>query len=208
MSVLLIRLPELQTVPTKRPLFCTHCGSNELSFWGSTYKTIFDIQIQVVQVDRYRCAGCNSTFRNYPAGVGRSDISERVRAIAALAHALGYSSREVAELFTSQGIAISHMTICRIAAEYQNGPAASVEVGQTADFQIEAFFPAAVSPARGVKLAVDLGGGRLITIGMIDRRQAADFRHWLESVQAGLALKVEELATSRLLQRQVVAIPA
>ena len=62
---------------------------------------------------RYKCAQCNRTFRHYPSGVTRADQSQRLIVLAAVAWALGLSTRSIQWLFDKFGAGIGKSTALR-----------------------------------------------------------------------------------------------
>jgi len=66
-----------------------------------------------VAVHRYRCTNWGRTFRYYPEGVGRPDQSLRLIVLAALAWALGHSTRAAAWFFQQLGVPLGRMRVWR-----------------------------------------------------------------------------------------------
>src|SRR5579885_1527551 len=113
MKVLTIRLPQVKTRPEDRPKKCPHCGSRYLHRHGSLPKPVKDHQIKQVVVHRYRCTQCRRTFRHYPEGVSRPDQSQRLIVLAAVAWALGLSTRAIEWLFEKFDAGIGKSTVLR-----------------------------------------------------------------------------------------------
>ncbi len=165
MPVVILRLGEKNPKNGSRPHQCPQCGSQILHKWGSEERVLKDVNQSVAQVHRYRCSSCNHTFRFYPSGSDRSNISRRVRRMAAIAWALGMSSREVVEFFHQFDIHLSHSTVWRDAHRLlkQQGD------GQDSRrFNLDSRFLPGVSTRLGVVVAVDMGAGRLAVLGTVD----------------------------------------
>ncbi len=105
--------PQVKSRPEDRPKRCPYCGSNYLHRHGSLTKPVKDHQVKQVVVHRYRCAQCRRTFRYYPKGVGRSDQSQRLTVLAAVAWALGLSTRAIEWLFEKFDARIGKSTALR-----------------------------------------------------------------------------------------------
>jgi hypothetical protein len=72
------------------------CGGTEFDFLQAVDKPIIDIVYQSVIAHRYKCIRCQRTFRVYPQGASRAQISKRVQGLAALLYLLGLSYGAVA----------------------------------------------------------------------------------------------------------------
>ena len=87
----IIQLPSVNPTPIVRPKECPYCGSEILQRWGAAQKPLRDTDFEQVQAYRFRCTGCARTFRHYPEGVDKADMSQRLRCLAALAWSMGLS---------------------------------------------------------------------------------------------------------------------
>lgn len=81
--------------------------------WGSGTRNVYDTRPINAVVFRFYCVECNRTFRYYPQGVDRSQISVRIRRLAALLWLMEVSTRDVEEIFENLGVSINRMTIWR-----------------------------------------------------------------------------------------------
>jgi hypothetical protein len=86
-------LPCVDLKPTRPRSICPYqnCGGTEFDFLQAVDKPIKDIVYESVIAHRYRCIGCQRTFRVYPQGATRAHISRRVQGLAALLYLLGLS---------------------------------------------------------------------------------------------------------------------
>jgi hypothetical protein len=146
-----------------------------------------DTEPSVARVYRYRCNDCNRTFRVYPAGIERSNFSLRVHRLAAIAWALGMSSRDVVEYFSKFGILLSHTTVWRdgqkLIAE-QSGREGGDSVKR---FNLDSHFIPRVSSRLGVVIALDMGPGRVSVLGTVDEYNPRKVIAWLRSLVEGVA---------------------
>lgn len=110
-------IPPVNTHPTDRPQSCRYCGHWRLHRHGAVRKPLRDHRQSTVTVVRYRCLGCERTFRHYPDGVTARDQSQRTVVLAALMYGLGLSCHAAAHLLSAIGIELSAMTVWRDAQE-------------------------------------------------------------------------------------------
>ena len=113
MPMVLLRLSEAAFTPIKRPQRCPNCGSQILQKWGKSSRVVQDIDPHIIEVSRFRCEECCSTFRWYPPGVSRSTWTRQIRSVAAILFAMGLSSREIMNILSKAGIHISHSMVWR-----------------------------------------------------------------------------------------------
>jgi hypothetical protein len=117
----------------------------------------------------------------------RSPLSHRVRRLAAIAWALGMSSRDVVAYFDQFGIHLSHATVCRdgqILIAKQSGR----EDGDSAKrFNLDSHFIPRVSSRLGVVIAIEIGAGRVSVLGTVDEYNPRKVISWLRSLVDGVA---------------------
>ncbi len=120
MAIVRIQIPFVNPDPlATRPRVCPKCGSEILQRWGRVGKPLRDTDLEAVEVYRYRCAECSRTFRHYPEGVDKADMSVRLRCLAALAWSMGLSLRGVGAIFSAfgEGLGIGRMSVWRAVQE-------------------------------------------------------------------------------------------
>ena len=81
--------------------------------WGSGTRNVFDTKPINAIIFRYFCVDCSRTFRYYPQGLDRSQLSTRIRRLAALLWLMDVSTREVEEILENLGVSINRMTVWR-----------------------------------------------------------------------------------------------
>lgn len=115
MAIVLIQLPSVNPAPAVRPKQCPYCACEILQRWGAVHKPLRDTDFEGVQAYRFRCTGCTRTFRHYPEGVDRGDLSQRLRCLAAMAWRMGLSLRGVGIIFSAfgEGLRVSRMSVWR-----------------------------------------------------------------------------------------------
>lgn len=202
MAIVQIHLPAVKERPEARPEGCPKCGSSQLQRWGQRRKPIRDHQLVAVTVQRYRCTDCHHCFRLYPEGVGRPDQSLRLITLAALAWALGHSTRGAAWFFAALGRPLGRMSVWR------DGQRLAQELkGRSRGRQVRVLGVDGTSiryggRRRGVVVAVDLGTGEPIAVAAVDERDPEAVVAWLAPLVSELG--VEVIVTDDLFSYRVV----
>jgi len=70
-------------------------------------KALRDTKYTLVEVHRYRCLKCGRTFRVYPKGVSKAQVSDRVKGLAVMLYLLGLSYGAVSLAMESLGVPFS-----------------------------------------------------------------------------------------------------
>jgi transposase-like protein len=179
-----------------RPIQCPCCSSQFVQHWGNNSRNIADNRMQATEIPRYRCSSCGGTFRHYPNGVDQASQSLRIRNLAALIYALGMSSREVAEIFQSQGIQLSHMTVWREGNELVKQMRENNREYILQRYSLDRQYLPRVSQRLGVVVAIDLGLGKRNVIGTIDEDNPRVVKSYLETLIADKAIAVRILDTN------------
>ena len=86
-------LPKVVPSEFQPPSVCPYegCGGQHLRFHQTVEKPLRDTRYPQVEAHRYRCLRCGRTFRVYPRGVTRAQISQRVKGLAVMLYLLGLS---------------------------------------------------------------------------------------------------------------------
>jgi transposase-like protein len=108
-----LTLPTVKSVPEDRPSSCPSCGHWRLHRHGTVPKPLTDHRQSQVLAQRYKCVGCQRTFRHYPAGVTRQTQSQHTVALAALLYGLGLSCSAAAHVLTALDMPLSRMSVWR-----------------------------------------------------------------------------------------------
>jgi transposase-like protein len=203
MKVLTIRLPLVKTHPADRPKECPHCASRYLHRHGSFPKPVKDHQIKQVIVCRYRCVHCRRTFRHYPEGVGRPDQSARLIILAAVAWALGLSTRATAWLFTHCGARISKSTVFRdvraVSERLQDQVRRSRAMVPV--LGLDGTGSTIKGQEASIVIAVDVGTGQPLSIARISEHDLEGLVAWLKPLVKAYGVEVlvtDELPTDNL----------
>lgn len=212
MAIVLIQMPSVNPTPAARPKECPHCGCEILQRWGATQKPLRDTDFQVVQSYRYRCAECARTFRHYPEGVDRADMSQRLRCLAALAWSMGLSLRGVGIIFSAFGaqLRVSRMSVWRAVQEKGE------ELRRTAKAQqhkhkvrvlgVDGAWIRLNGQTTGVVVAVDMGDGQMVGMEVVDEHDPDAVSRWLRPMVEEFGVEVivtDDLTTYNTVEEQL-----
>lgn len=190
MAMVTLRLSNVKAYTESRPSRCPHCGSGLLQRWGGTSKPVRDTQIRAVNVYRYRCTGCQRTFRHYPEGLSRADQSVRLVQLAAIGWTLGLSLRGMSAILSAFGIALAHMTVWRDGQSIAKRLQPDWNLRQVRVVGVDGFYTRLKGKPLAVTLAVDLGSGQTITLAQIDESDTHAVAEWLQPLVEQLGVEV------------------
>ena len=181
-------LPGVDPGHTPRPTCCPHCGGKYFRLHQKeVVKPLRDTRHEQVTVQRYRCMGCQRTWRAYPRGVTREQVSQRVKGLAVMLYLLGLSYGAVALVLEALGV---YMCKSRV---YDAVQAAARRVP---GMQKSTLLEGVQTPAVGGDLTSVRCNGRWLTLGL----SVDDL--------TGLVLTVDELSAedSKTLQEWLAPI--
>jgi len=196
MAIVLIQMPTVNPTTTARPKQCPYCASEILQRWGAVPKPLRDTDLEQVEAFRYRCTECRRTFRHYPEGVDRADMSHRLRCLAALAWSMGLSLRGVGIIFSAFGpqLRVGRSSVWRAVQEKAEGLRRRAKFQQR-KHQVRVL---GVDGARirlkgettGVMVAVDMGDGQMVSIEVIDEHDPQAVCKWLKPLVEEFGVEV------------------
>jgi transposase-like protein len=110
-----LRLPEVKPEHFELSKRCPSAGCKGKRFYPrqKVKKNVVDAKYKQVEAWRYQCAECGCTFRVYPQGVGKQQISKRVNGLGVMLYLLGLSYGAVAIVLASLGIGIGKTSVYR-----------------------------------------------------------------------------------------------
>ena len=99
-------LPEVVPTEIRRPLLCPYkgCGGRHFRLHQVVEKPLRDTRYPEVEAHRCECLRCGRTFRVYPRGVTRAQISLRVKGLGVLLYLLGLSYGAVSLALEALGV--------------------------------------------------------------------------------------------------------
>ena len=198
MPVILLRPKNIPVKTDSRPDHCPYCGSDLFQRWGEVTKPVRDGQALNLTIFRYRCESCHRTFRSYPQGVDRSDYSQATRQLAALIWALGYSYRDVVNLFNELGINLSRSTVWREGQALATRLEGMEFQTQRGMFTIDQQYIHRISSNFGVVVAIDLGNRRYAILGTLNEHNPRSVQAWLKPLVQDTDVQILNLGTDTL----------
>jgi transposase-like protein len=104
-------VPDQIVLPPKCPR--RNCPGKHFKLLQAVNKPIRDSQYEGVQALRYECLKCHHTFRVYPQGVQRAQVSQRIKGMAVMLYLLGLSYGAVAIMLEALGLFLSKTSVYR-----------------------------------------------------------------------------------------------
>lgn len=204
MAIVLIQLPSVNPTPLVRPKECRYCSSEILQRWGGVHKPVRDTDFEGVQAYRYRCAECGRTFRHYPDGVDKADMSQRLRCLAALAWSMGLSLRGVGIIFRAfgEGLRVGKSSVWRAVQEkgeeLRRTAKAIQRKHQVRVLGVDGAWVRLNGETTGVMVAVDMGNGQMVSMEVINERDPYAVCRWLKPLVSEFGVGVKVIVTDDL----------
>ena len=212
MAIVLIQLPTVNPTAVVRPRECPYCGCELLQRWGAVRKPLRDTDFEAVQAYRFRCSECARTFRHYPQGVDRADLSQRLRCLAALAWSMGLSLRGVGIIFSAfgEGLRVSRMSVWRAVQEKGEELHRQAKAHQHKHnvrvLGVDGAWVRLNGQTTGVMVAVDMGDGRIVSMEVVDEHDPAAVCRWLKPLVEEFGVEVivtDDLTTYNTVEQQL-----
>jgi len=108
-------LPKVEPTKHGKPRICPTKGCRGKRYYRrqEVTKRLVDSEYKEVKVWRYECRECGHTFRVYPQGVNKKQVSKRVIGMAIMLYVLGLSYGAVEIVLASLGIGIGKTSVYR-----------------------------------------------------------------------------------------------
>lgn len=214
MAIVLIQLPTVNPSPAARPKQCPYCTGGVLQRWGAVRKPLRDTDFEAVQAYRFRCTECGRTFRHYPDGVDKADLSQRLRCLAAMAWAMGLSLRGVGIIFCAfgEGLAPGRMSVWRAIQEQgeqlrrQAKAQQQKQKHQVRVLGVDGAWIRLNGQTTGVMVAVDMGNGRMVSMEVVDEHDPQAVCRWLKPIVEELGVQVivtDDLTTYNTVEEEL-----
>jgi transposase-like protein len=190
-------LPEIKPEKLQVPKECKRQGCKGKRFYPRQVveKKIVDGKYQKVQAWRYECVSCGHTFRVYPEGVGRQQISHRVLGLAVMLYLLGLSYGAVALVLTALGIGIGKTSVYRAVQAVAEKVPGMQQKKLLDGYRTKAVGADVTSVRCGGKwlplgISVDAVTGLTLSIDALSGEEAAELKAWLEPILDAVEAKV------------------
>ena len=207
MPIVLIQIPEKDVLEQIRPSSCPNCGSKIIHSWGQSSRNIQDTKPTQATVHRYYCEACQHTFRYYPKSIDRSNLTHRIRRLAALIWLLGLSTRDVVELFSGFGVTLNRMTVWREGQELVDLLNTLKMIDPSRIFLIFQDKSNNKQNNGQVMLALEMGQGKLTVLGTLNEPNPRAVISWLKPILKEVDIQVSMLATEELQYREITNSP-
>lgn len=182
-------LPQVVPAEIQPPLRCAYegCGGQHVQLHQVVVKPLRDTRYPEVEAHRHECLRCRRTFRVYPKGVTKAQISLRVKGLGVLLYLLGLSYGAVSLALEALGV---YMCKSRV---YDAVQAVAERVP---GLKREQVFAGLKTPALGgdltsvkvngqwltLGLTVDDISGLVLTIDDLDGEDAETLKEWMEPI--------------------------
>jgi hypothetical protein len=192
-----IKLPRVEPGQIKRPEQCPTpgCQGRHFQFLQAVKKPVRDTVYEEVVAHRYKCLRCGQTFRVYPAGVSRDQVSQRVKGLGVMLYLLGLSYGAASIALEALGVYLAKSSI------YEAVQAAAEKVP---GLKRERVFSQVKTPVLGADvtsvkcngqwlalgLSVDDLTGIVLSVDQLSAEDAVTLKTWLEPIAQAVEAEV------------------
>jgi transposase-like protein len=172
---------------------CPNCGSHAVRRWGLGTRNVWDTKPVNAIVLRFYCTNCSRTFRYYPQGVDRSQLSVRIRRLAALLWLMDVSTRDVEEIFEILGISINRMTVWREGQKLIEELSQMKLLNRSNRYSIYRPEPGEAHVNEGISFAISLDTGTVAVLGKVNAFDPAPVIAWLRTILWDQEIEISSL---------------
>lgn len=182
----------LPVVDPERFLEPTHCidlkctGKHFLP-WQEVQKHVRDTEYEKVTARRYRCLRCGRTFRVYPQGVQKGQLSQRVKGMGVMLYLLGLSYGAVVIMLEALGVYESKSSVYRTVQATAEAVPGMKRTGLIQGYQTKALGSDLTSvkcrgPWLPIGVTVDPIFGLVLSIDELEGEDADTLKEWIEPI--------------------------
>jgi len=206
MNGIVLCLNEVESPQNGNAIACPYCKSASVRRWGSGTRSVYDTKPINAVIFRFYCVDCNRTFRYYPQGVDRSQLSVRIRRLAALLWLMDVSTRDVEEIFDRLGVSINRMTVWR------EGQKLIEELSQQKLLSPETRYTisrSAVDVGNGgrVSFSICVDSSTIAMLGQLNTSNPNSAVTWLQAVVADLEIEILNLSDIDFTTAELLYVP-
>jgi transposase-like protein len=207
MSGIVLSLNEVDNSQNGHAVVCPYCGSLTVRRWGSGTRNVYDTKPVNAVIFRFYCVDCNRTFRYYPQGVDRSQLSRRIRRLAALLWLMDISTRDVEEIFEGLGVSINRMTVWR------EGQKLIDELSRRKLLNPDTNYKICRSNLRkngcdyNISFSLCLDSCTIVMLGTIDTDEFENVMSWLHVVVADQGIEILSLSEFDFSTAELLYVP-
>lgn len=192
-----IILPRVEPGQIKPPRQCPQsgCQGRHFQFLQAVKKPVRDTVYEAVMAHRYKCLRCGQTFRVYPTGVSRDQVSQRVKGLGVMLYLLGLSYGAASIALEALGVYLAKSSI------YEAVQAAAEKVPGLKRAQVfsQVKTPVLGADVTSVKcngqwlplgLSVDDLTGIVLSVDQLPAEDAVRLKAWLEPIAEAVEAEV------------------
>lgn len=193
MTGIVLCLNEVELPRESQAVTCPICGGRSVRRWGSDTRNIYDTRPINAVVFRFFCVDCNRTFRYYPQGIDRSQLTLRIRRLAALLWLMDVSTRDVEEIFDSLGVSINRMTVWREGQKLIEELTQHKLLTPESRYTIERLSSEDDLVTDGLSFSICLDSTVIAMLGYVRADDPATVIAWLKAILAGQEIEIHDL---------------
>ncbi len=161
----------------------------------SVVKSLRDTKYQQVEVYRYRCLKCGRTFRVYPQGVSKAQVSDRVKGLAVMLYLLGLSYGAVSLALEGLGVPLSKTEVYdRVQAAAKGIPDMKREkvFGDMKTKAVGGDLTSVKCAGKWLHLGISVDGisGLALTVDELEAEDAKTLKEWMEPIAKSVGAQV------------------
>jgi len=161
------------------------CRGSHFLPWQMVKKNVRDSEYEEVTARRYKCLRCGRTFRVYPQGVQKGQVSQRVKGMAVMLYLLGLSYGAVELMLEALGVYLSKSSVYRAVQMTAEAVPGMKRTELMKGYQTRALGADLTSvKCKGqwlpIGVVVDPINGLVLSIDHLDGEDAQTLKAWIE----------------------------
>ena len=180
-------LPVVDPDQCEEPQQCADakCRGSHFLPWQMVKKNVRDSEYEEVTARRYKCLRCGRTFRVYPQGVQKGQVSQRVKGMAVMLYLLGLSYGAVELMLEALGVYLSKSSVYRAVQMTAEAVPGMKRTELMKGYQTRALGADLTSvKCKGqwlpIGVVVDPINGLVLSIDHLDGEDAQTLKAWIE----------------------------
>ena len=180
-------LPVVDPDQCEEPQQCADakCRGSHFLPWQMVKKNVRDSEYEEVTARRYKCLRCGRTFRVYPQGVQKGQVSQRVKGMAVMLYLLGLSYGAVELMLEALGVYLSKGSVYRAVQMTAEAVPGMKRTELMKGYQTRALGADLTSvKCKGqwlpIGVVVDPINGLVLSIDHLDGEDAQTLKAWIE----------------------------
>lgn len=182
-------LPQVEPTKYGEPKKCANpeCKGKRFYVRQEVKKRVRDTKCEEVTAKRYECLRCHRTFRVYPVGISKKQISQRVAGLGVMLYILGLSYGAVAIVLEALGVAIGKSSAYRAVQAVAEKVPGMKQKEILTGYQTKAVGADVTSVRCGgewltLGISVDATSGMTLSIDNLTGEDAQQLKEWLEPI--------------------------